>query len=227
MSFALLKEGSTQAWKNAKSGSERKHRSETGDSQLCITLFQTIPEKGSQGEKSQLKPRQDFKTSLHSMQISRKTWICFTLLYFLLKLVEANWTWSLVHTIWPSSQHYLLLSKARSGYGIIVKSSFLSTSQIPVQGRSLEKKTPVRSRILVRGKRITHATKPAFMRANFLLQRKSQLCKRKHTYQISAVCKGNEKWWMFITESAFNELNYCILVLVLRKRSSITDYETY
>lgn len=100
-------------------------------------------------------------------------------------LFKASWSEldvfprTLVRIIWPMSQHYLLLFKARTGYYIkcLHKASwralFFPHLKFPVRGRSLEKKTSVWSEILVRGKRITysHFTKPAFIRANFLLQR--------------------------------------------------------
>lgn len=88
-SFALLKEGSTQAWKNAKSSSERKHRSETGDSHH--TLHHTVSDHSwiRIPRIKQLERRQDFKTSLQSIQISRKRQICFTLPYF---FVKASWS---------------------------------------------------------------------------------------------------------------------------------------
>lgn len=49
---------------------------------------------------------------------------------------------------------------------------------------------------------------------NLLLSEQTFIHKeRKHTYLISTVCKGNDKWWLFITLSVFNELKCCILVL--------------
>lgn len=193
--FSLPKEGSTQALNHR---SERKRSSETGESQLCRhTLFQTIPEQGSQEENtvvsntsSILKPhcnprkcQEEDKSALH-------------LHTFLLKLVETNWACFLVCTIRTTYCLSWHVADIISDASVRHYEELFPHLKFPVQGRSLEKKTSVRSKILVRVKRIqTHTLLNLLLSEQTFFYKGILMALRKETH-LSDQCCLQRKWKM-------------------------------